>query len=132
MATSSADVRDRLVRALEADLVGPFDLDAGSQEVLPLPPSRWYLTGFLVPQTRREVEDPTEDDELGAGEDDDDDTPTEPEVKRRSLLPASIGMSVLLPPGSSTDKVRVRLRYADYVRQPPPEPVEGEDKARPR
>ena len=44
---SSAEVRSRLIAALEADLVGPFD-PAGGEEVLLLPPSRWYLTGFLM------------------------------------------------------------------------------------
>lgn len=47
------DVRQRLIDALEADLVGPFLGDqhpGGGQEVLPLPPSRWYMTGFLAPQ----------------------------------------------------------------------------------
>jgi hypothetical protein len=56
------DVREHLVRALEHDLVGPFTPD----ELLPLPPSRWYLTGFLAPQTARDLGDPTEDEELGA------------------------------------------------------------------
>jgi hypothetical protein len=57
-----ADVRRRLVEALEADLVGPFVPDAhppGAQEVLPIAPSRWYLTGFLAPKGGR---DPDADD----------------------------------------------------------------------
>jgi hypothetical protein len=51
-----ADVRRRLVEALEADVVGPFVPDAhaqGGQECLPIAPSRWYLTGFLAPQGGR-------------------------------------------------------------------------------
>ena len=48
-------VRAALVAALEADLVGPFD-PASGHEVLPLPPSRWYLTGFLAPQFGRAPE----------------------------------------------------------------------------
>ena len=50
------DVRQRLVEALEADLIGPFVPDShpqGGQEVLPIAPSRWYLTGFLAPQGGR-------------------------------------------------------------------------------
>lgn len=54
--TTSEAVRSELVKALEADLIGPF-LPEGhpgaGEEVLPLPPSRWYLTGFLAPQSAR-------------------------------------------------------------------------------
>lgn len=42
-------VRDQLLSALERDLIGPLQED----ELLPLPPSRWYLTGFLAPQGDR-------------------------------------------------------------------------------
>ena len=53
------DVRARLLAALEADLVGPFALGDpnvtaaeahASSETLPIPPSRWYFTGFLAPR----------------------------------------------------------------------------------
>ncbi|MBZ0119530.1 MAG: hypothetical protein K8H88_21245, partial [Sandaracinaceae bacterium] len=60
------DAREHLVRALEADLVGPFD-PAVPAEVLPLPPSRWYLTGFLAPIAARDPKDPDADDENAAG-----------------------------------------------------------------
>ena len=43
------EVRHQLVQTLGIDLVGP---DCGSEllnEILPQAPSRWYLTGFLVP-----------------------------------------------------------------------------------
>ena len=49
-------IRSRLVEALHADLIGPFvppDHPSGGEEILPLPPSRWYLTGFLAPQGGR-------------------------------------------------------------------------------
>jgi hypothetical protein len=45
--------REHLVRALEADLVGPFD-PAVPAEVLLLAPPRWYLTGFLAPVAARD------------------------------------------------------------------------------
>ena len=69
-----AEVRQRLVDALEADLVGPFlapDLPGGGQEVLPLPPSRWYLTGFLAPQFDRapDADDTDAVGDLAAGSD---------------------------------------------------------------
>lgn len=123
---TSSDPREHLCRALEADLVGPFDLEAdhqaAEQEWLPLPPSRWYLTGFLAPDTDRELDEP-EDDILGAGEDElaeDATAPEQPPVHRRSLLPSSLGLSVLLPPAprdlpaDQVDQVRVTLRCAQY------------------
>jgi hypothetical protein len=45
---TEAEVRERIVNALQADLVGPFLPDDGaevSQETVPIAPSRWYLTG---------------------------------------------------------------------------------------
>jgi hypothetical protein len=89
-------VRAHLLDALEADLVGPF---AGvraretAEEVLPLPPSRWYLTGFLAPQGARDPQDPTADDEIGAGSDQDEEESAgpEPEAKQRNFFPASLG-----------------------------------------
>ncbi|HEV7516045.1 MAG TPA: DNA/RNA helicase, partial [Thermoanaerobaculia bacterium] len=122
MANTPEEIREQIVRALEADLVGPFDPKSG-EEVLPLPPSRWYLTGFLVPQGSREIqEDPTAEDELGReGVTDDEEPgdgerPSEPKQKKR--LPASMGLSVLLPPrppDSPSDTVRVTVSWAEYT-----------------
>jgi Helicase conserved C-terminal domain len=133
MATSEG-ARDGLVRALEADLVGPFhpeDFEGARDEVLELPPSRWYLTGFLAPERDRETIDATADDELGAGpdEDDDDASPQEPEPKQRKRYPASMGMSVLLPAAADRgDAIRATVRFAEYV----PEAREVPGRSRPR
>lgn len=115
-AMSSVDVRGHLVKALEADLVGPFD-PAAPDEVLSLAPSRWYLTGFLAPAGGRDTKDPESDDELGAGpdEDDDDAGAQEPEAKQRSFFPASMGMSVLVPAGA--DRVVAIVSFAEYVNE---------------
>ena len=43
------EVRQGLVDALKLDLVGPENGSDLEAEVLPQAPSRWYLTGFLVP-----------------------------------------------------------------------------------
>jgi hypothetical protein len=48
MATS-LEIRDTLVDALRLDLIGPSPGHALEAEVLEQHPSRWYLTGFLVP-----------------------------------------------------------------------------------
>ena len=49
------EVREELVDALRLDLIGPCPTrNLGTpDEVLPQTPSRWYLTGFLVPLERR-------------------------------------------------------------------------------
>jgi len=131
MASSPSELREQLIRALEADLIGPFDPESG-EEVLRLPPSRWYLTGFLAPQGGREPIDPREqdplgEDELGVEDDHDEEsggTERESEPKQKNRLPASMGLSVLLPPGPVSDTVRVRVRWAEY------EPEEREREGR--
>ncbi len=113
------DVRRSLVEALEADLVGPFAPDG--QEVLPIAPSRWYLTGFLAPQGGRvpDADDrDSEPGELAAGAESqaEDAGRDEPEAKRPVRFPASMGLSVFLPPSASgdADSINVDVWYADY------------------
>jgi len=84
-------VRDHLVEILARDLVG-----AVPDEVLSVAPSRWYLTGFLVPhEAPIEVrEDPEPDEELASGGDTDGDDAAPPEVAsaRKAFFPSSIGL----------------------------------------
>lgn len=121
--TSCADARAHLVKALHADFIGPFSGDEA--EILPLPPSRWYMAGFLAPQDAREPEDPTDDDEMASGNDEDDGElpPADPEPKRKNLLPSSIGLSVLVPPGQATDVVTATIRWAEYTALEPEDPT---------
>lgn len=123
--TPEENVRRALVQALHADLVGPF-LPEGhpraGEEVLPLAPSRWYLTGFLAPQSGRlpEADDPdSQDGELASGGESKagDAGSEEPEAKRRQQFPASMGLSAFLPPGPTdgTEHVEVVVSWADYV-----------------
>ena len=125
-------VRRALVDALHADLVGPFAPDdrerrAGEptdDELLPLPPSRWYLAGFLAPKAEPppDVDDEAVDGELAAGDEPqaDDAGGVEPPPKRRQRFPASMGLSVFLPPqrGDDAGSIDVVVRYADYVKEP--------------
>jgi hypothetical protein len=125
---STTDIREDLVRALEAQLVGPFDRVSG-QETLPIPPSRFYLAGYLAPQGARvrdadseaddDDNDPTSHEELAAGDDADDGEHAAPDAPpksraRRSFLPVSMGMSVLLPPGDG-GTITATVRWADYT-----------------
>lgn len=84
-------------------------------------PSRWYLTGFLVPTEANEEQrcDPTSDDELDQAEPvsiEDDKTPEKP-AARRSYYPSSMGLSLLVPAGSS--ELTAVVRYGDYSQVPP-------------
>jgi hypothetical protein len=133
MANRPSELRARLVRALEADLIGPFDPESG-EEVLRLPPSRWYLTGFLAPQGGREAaeqQDPLAEEQFGAEVEDNEESggmERESEPKQKNRLPASMGLSVLLPPGPASDVARVRVTWAEYE----PEERESESGRRPR
>ncbi len=116
---TASEVRAQLVRALEVDLIGPYKDD----EQLDRAPSRFYLTGFLVPREGRGEEtivEPEEDTESEDAEGEDEDAgaedvrPAGEGSRRRSILPASMGLSVLLPPGKDGE-VTVLLRCAEYA-----------------
>ena len=112
--TTCNDIRSHVAQALEADLIGPFDPEL-REEVLHLPPSRFYLTGFLAPEDAREQDDPTAEDELAAGDDDleEETSGQEPEPKQRRRHPASMGLTVLVPEGAT--EVLATVSYADYI-----------------
>ena len=117
---TTAEVRDRLTHALRLDLIGPDPGEPQLSEILNIAPSRWYLTGFLVPwnapvSQKQDVEDTQGELELGeagSGGDEDDSTP-EPPAARRGHFPSSIGLSVLVS-GEAQD-LRVTARWGDYT-----------------
>jgi len=112
--TEPVQVRDHLVDVLRRDLVG-----AEPDEVLAVAPSRWYLTGFLVPREAPiEVrQDPEPDEGLASGGDDDGDDAAPPEVApaRKAFFPSSMGLSVLVP--AATRALSVRATWGEYVRE---------------
>lgn len=112
-------VRDSLTRALSLDLVGPGNEGIHAEEILPLPPSRWYLTGFLAPwnaPSSQKREDDTQGEleygEAGGPGDDDEATP-EPRAARRSHFPSSVGLSMLVP--AVATELRVGVQWGDYT-----------------
>ncbi len=126
---SSAEIRERLADELRLDLIGPGhrDDEALRNEVLPDPPSRWYLTGFLVPigaKPRQKAPDPQEEmDGIEEGGADDDATPDRGPSRPR-FLPSSVGLSLLVEPG--TESLRVTARWGDYRREVEEEENDGE------
>src|SRR5437016_4007606 len=115
------DVRSQLVQTLGLDLIGP---DRGSDllaEVLPQAPSRWYLTGFLVPTDAAEDQKIDEAgtegvDEVSDARGTDDAATPEPAAARRVVFPSSMGLSLLVP--KEAKELRVTVRWGEY--RPPP------------
>ena len=122
--SSSVSVRDVLGHVLREDLVGPDEDSPNARETLSAAPSRWYLTGFLVPYEADESQrtDPTAQESLDldgdAGGTDDNDTP-EKVSGRRAFFPSSLGVSVLVP--SDADVLQVTVTWGDYTALEAPE-----------
>src|SRR5690606_6536956 len=91
---------------------------AFAAELLPEPPHRWYLTGFLVPRTAPEEHriDPQATEDVGGGGDDakglDAGTPPDAAAARQTMLPSSMGLSFFLP--GEVDQVEVTAEWGDY------------------
>jgi hypothetical protein len=120
---TSAEVRSKLVESLELDLVGPRPGLGDANEILPQSPSRWYLTGFLVPidaaASQKVDEEATE--ELDAAESGgvDDDEPPERGSARNRVFASSMGMSMLVPSGAKV--LEVMVTWGDYEPRTGPE-----------
>ena len=116
---SSLEVRERLVEALNLDLIGPGADHALTSERLPgwVRPSNWYLTGFLIPTGAPPAQsgDTDEDDDLdempesaGLAEE----STEERKAAKKGFFPSSMGLSFLV--AEDADTVRVTVRWADY------------------
>jgi len=116
---TSASVREYLLRALRLDLIGPGLEDEEYQhEGLPYAPSKWYMTGFLVPvtapiqqraQDTEEEPDEPSDTETGA----DDAAAPERGSGKRNFFPSSIGMSTLVDTDAS--QLKIVVTWGDYA-----------------
>ncbi len=116
------EVRRELANALKLDLVGPSERLGSPNEVLPQAPSRWYLTGFLVPldaDHSQKVDEDSNDsvDAIGDAGGSDDETTPEPASARQSYMPSSTGLSILV--GSNTKKLKLKACWGDYKRRKP-------------
>ena len=124
----SVEVRERLVEALNLDLIGPWGGHTLAAERLPgwVRPSNWYLTGFLIPSGTKP--------ELSADADEEDDIDETPEsgglaeesseerrAAKKGFFPSSMGLSFLV--AAEADALAVIVRWGDYQ----PGRVEGAD-----
>jgi hypothetical protein len=115
---TSEQVRGKLVEALELDLVGPDNSHAFAHELLPDSPTRWYLTGFLVPvdAPERQRYDERSTDELDSGGEDEgatDDAGPPDAAATKSYLPSSMGMSLLVK--KETRSISATAEWGDYI-----------------
>ena len=113
----SVGIRAELIEALSLDLVGSDNEHLFANELLPEPPSRWYLTGYLVPKDAPEEQrtDDASDEEIDGNEDaaaTDDSTPPDRAAARRGLLPSSMGLSVLVL--KKVTELHVTVSWGDY------------------
>ena len=132
--TTSAAVRQKLVEALSLDLVGP-DATADNHyqdEIISQAPSKWYLTGFLLPY-EASVQDRSGDTadeglELDAPTSrsrEDENTP-ETASDRKALFPSSIGLSFLI--SDKTTSLDLEVYCGDYQPIKPDGTVENKTK----
>ena len=115
----SAAARSYLTDALRLDLIGPRAQDTALQhERLPQAPSRWYLTGFLVPtdapDEQRAQDNEEEFDEPSEPFHGSDDSGTpDRSTGKRNFLPSSIGLSILVD--DETERLDVVVSWGDYA-----------------
>src|SRR5258706_16460853 len=110
--TSAVAIRSRLVDTLRRDLIGPGPNDNDlAHERLKNNPSRWYLAGFLAPaldgisEGTESIEDegdplpgdePTDPETGTGGGRAADDLPDDEPSARKSPVPSSCGLTVLV------------------------------------
>src|ERR1700688_378714 len=120
---TSAELRSKLVEALDVDLVGPRPGLGAANEILPQSPSRWYLTGFLVPidasSSQKVDEEATEELDSAESGGVDDDEPPERGSARNRIFASSMGMSVLVSAGAKA--LDVAVTWGDYEPRNGPE-----------
>lgn len=117
---NSKEVRSELVKVLNLDLIGPNTGHPLKEEILnQVAPSRWYLSGFIVPMgglPSQSVADDAEGEELDGTPQstgiDDEPTP-ERQAKKKNHLPSSIGISFLID--KVIKKVPVTISWGDYT-----------------
>ncbi|MBR8834207.1 MAG: DISARM system helicase DrmA [Stigonema ocellatum SAG 48.90 = DSM 106950] len=115
---TSASVRSHLIDALQLDLVGPTPDDTiHAEEILDQAPSKWYLTGFLVPygapvEQRADDAGDEDMDVVGRASTGDDENVPEKSFARKAFFPSSMGLSILVP--QSTTQLHVTVQWGDY------------------
>ena len=117
-AVDSPAVRQRIVDALDLDLVGPWAGHPLADERLRgwERPSNWYLTGFLVPSdapVEQRADLDADDDAQGAEQGGlAEETAEDAKAAKPTFFPSSMGLSFLVP--ADTKSLEVLVRWGDY------------------
>lgn len=127
------EVRERLVDLLRRNLIGPHperDPDLVREVIAGEAPSNWYLTGYLVPHPDGGHATPSPEDaaqeelirehnEEGMADASGDGLEGEADSQppRRTFLPSSLGLTVVVPDGEGL--VEAHVTWGDYSPQPP-------------
>lgn len=117
---TSREARTKLIETLRLDLIGPDNDHECASELLPESPTKWYLTGYLMPtnapeehrfdsESLEEIGATTPARDPGVGEEDSQPTDT---ASAKSYLPSSVGISVLIPAGMQ--EFKATARWGDY------------------
>jgi hypothetical protein len=118
---TALDVRDRIVEALELDLIGPWPGHELADEKLQgrTRPSNWYLTGFLVPLDAPAEESGDIDAEEELGEVQVSTGPVEegaeePGAAEKGFFPTSMRLSTLVARAATS--LSATVSWGDYAR----------------
>ncbi len=127
MIFDSIAIRSDLIETLKLDLVGPSNDHTFARELLPETPTRWYLTGFLVPTTAplEQKFDESSVEEIDSGDSggaDDDTQPDKPAAKR-NYRASSMGLSVLVP--KECTELNAAVEWGEYLYEGPGGETEG-------
>ena len=115
----SAAIRRYLVDALRIDLIGPRPRDDALQyERLTQAPSRWYLSGLLVPanapdEQRAQDSDEELDEPSEPFHGSDDSSTPDRGSSKRVFLPSSMGLSILVDKAAT--RLETTVSWGDYA-----------------
>ncbi len=123
---SSLEIRNDLAGILHVDLIGPDPGGSYEKEALEIPPSRFYLSGFIVPHEADEdwksAGDGQEEVDSVEGDGNGDDEAVKDKASARKVFfPSSIGLSVCVPAGTKT--LELTATWGDYTH----DTVKGEE-----
>lgn len=117
--SNSAEIRINLLDALKLDLIGPDSIHhPHAKEIISQPPSQWYLSGFLVPNSaplsiRRDDTLEEEIDQVNKTQGSDDEINPEIGSAKKRLFPSSIGLSLLIN-RTTFQQLEITVEWGDY------------------
>lgn len=118
--STSLEVRERIGEALKLDLVGPWAGHPLAEERLRgwERPSKWYLTGFLIPsgtppEERSDTDEQDAVDEVLGFEGTPGESADDAKAAKKGYFPSSMGLSFLV--SREAKSLAATVRWGDYV-----------------